>query len=95
MFFLPSGERNCYLVNRVGVEPTTVGLKGHRSTTELPIHVHWLGEQDSNLHRSEPKSDALPLYHLPKSLAGKAGLEPALTAFKVRDTTNYAISQCL
>ena len=29
------------MVNRVGVEPTTVGLKGHRSTTELPIHAGW------------------------------------------------------
>ena len=27
------------MVDRVGLEPTTNGLKGHCSTTELPIHV--------------------------------------------------------
>lgn len=28
----------CVMVGRVGVEPTTIGLKGRCSTTELPAH---------------------------------------------------------
>ena len=66
----------------MGIEPITP-FRDRLKRPSMPTNstlwsiMLWLGEQDSNLHRSESESDALPIIRSPKILAERAGFEPA------------------
>lgn len=83
---------SCYEIGRVGIEPTTLGLKGPCSTAELPARVK-LAAQPPRFNAPRPprlrvKTPSAPSYSALSALAG--GIRVAARAGTAHATATTA-----